>query len=144
MLLDRNISNKETANLIHELADIEKMIALLDITGDGTGGIERVPAVPYEIPEVPSDWEFTFDETRGGLREGIGGLLRGLEELRIQQGENAAFVEGEGGIGVGGGSGGKETAGDIPKNRSSGGLEMDVGEEEDDEDEEYDLVPFLV
>ncbi|KAJ3190735.1 hypothetical protein HK101_008431, partial [Irineochytrium annulatum] len=69
MLLDKNIANRETADFIHQLADVGVKLALLDLTGEGAD----VPAAPPEIPELPTNWAFYYDEEGGGLREGLGG-----------------------------------------------------------------------
>ncbi|KAJ3317691.1 hypothetical protein HDU76_001085 [Blyttiomyces sp. JEL0837] len=70
MLLDKNIANKDTADLIHQLTEVGVKLALLDLTGEGVD----IPSSPPDLPEVPSSWVFHFDEEGGGLKEGLGGL----------------------------------------------------------------------
>ncbi|KAI9356310.1 ELMO/CED-12 family-domain-containing protein [Zopfochytrium polystomum] len=96
MLLDKNITNRETADYINDLTEIDVKLALLDLTGDGVD----IPAVAPEIPDVPGNWNFYYDEEGGGLKEGIGGLasLAGAMMLGLaSQGSNNRVSGGEDG-----------------------------------------------
>jgi len=58
MFLDKNISSKSTAKYIQQLTDINLKLCLLEL------GSERVeiPVIPPEIPAVPSDYQFFYEE----------------------------------------------------------------------------------
>jgi engulfment/cell motility protein 1 len=96
MLLEKSIANRETADYILQLTEIGVKLALLDLTGEGV----EVPAAPPELPDIPSTWNFHYDEDGGGLKEGLGGLssLAGLMMLGLasaQEEENSSSRQAE-------------------------------------------------
>lgn len=69
MLLDKNISNRDTAELIQQLTDVSVKLALLDITGEG---VDVTTAAMVEVPEVPPTSAFWYDD---GAGSGAGAML---------------------------------------------------------------------
>jgi len=60
MLLDKNISNKITADLIGQLTEIGVKICLLDLTGEKVD----IPGTVPEVPEFPTVMKFYYDDRR--------------------------------------------------------------------------------
>ena len=59
MLLDRSITEKNTADYIQQLTDIGLKLCLLDLTGERLDFLNQAP----EIPELPSEGRFYYEET---------------------------------------------------------------------------------
>ncbi|KAI9101660.1 ELMO/CED-12 family-domain-containing protein [Phlyctochytrium arcticum] len=86
MVLDKNIANRDTAELIQQLTDIDIKLALLDLTGEG---VDIGMASILDAPDLPAAANYWYDDGAGS-----GGLLQALGDSRATT--PLASVEDEG------------------------------------------------